>query len=640
MKKKILIGCFISSFLISQGQINIGPDIIICPSCFVSCSPEIIFEQKEDVVYISPLNNQIAIVGNNARDIPFAQTSGVFITNDGGNTWLENYNVSQVSGDPIVSIDNNGQFYFGGLTNRVGVFKFDQTDLSNPLLWNSQLIDADGTSDKPHLWIDNYSGSNKIYYGYSRTYATSITQVVIKRTDINNFNTWSPEVIVSNTVSGTYANVGINICTGPQGQVYAVWAIYDLPFNNTFGTKDEDGLGFAKLDAVNFQIQTASRLPINTRGTRGSGVINGSGVLDGNEIVSMPTMATNQQNGHLYIVWTNIGVPGTNTGDPDIYFIKSIDEGVTWSAPVRVNQDTPNNNKNQFYATISCDPNTGVIAVGYLDSRDNHPLRDYYVSLSNDDGQNWHDYRVSDASFDNTAGRSNDYTWVDVKNNYVIPVWNENILDPTCLVNYNNAFTSAFTIACPNDISSILCNLNENTSQFYRASNSITVAGNPTSCYYNILATGGNVAFQAGNNIKFAEGFHAENGCTMHAYINTNCNLVGSFSNGSGQRVTHTNNTSSVSNRQNNNEVKNFRVYPNPAQNKIYLTFNLQQEGQTIVTLNDVSGKEITILNKYLDNGFYKTEIDLTENNLNPGIYFLKLSTNHEVKSIKFAKLK
>jgi hypothetical protein len=42
--------------------------------------------------------------------------------------------------------------------------------------------------------------------------------------------------------------------------------------------------------------------------------------------------------GSIYIVWTNIGVPGVNTGnDIDVYMVRSSDEGESWSAPIRVN---------------------------------------------------------------------------------------------------------------------------------------------------------------------------------------------------------------------------------------------------------------------------------------------------------------
>ncbi|MBL0050606.1 MAG: hypothetical protein IPP29_03320 [Bacteroidetes bacterium] len=184
----------------------------------------------------------------------------------------------------------------------------------------------------------------------------------------------------------------------------------------------------------------------------------------------------------------------------------------------KVNQDIISNNKNQYFPTIACDPITGNIAIGYLDSRDNHPQENYYVSLSADEGQSWYDYQVSDASFVSTSGTANDYTWLDIKNNYIVPVWNENILDPSCTVPvyYDNAFTSPFSIACTTDVNN-LCNINESGSQFFKASNTISVAGNPSNCYYNILASGGNVAFQAGNNVKLAEGFHSEYG--KHAFI-------------------------------------------------------------------------------------------------------------------------
>src|SRR5436190_8051471 len=50
--------------------------------------------------------------------------------------------------------------------------------------------------------------------------------------------------------------------------------------------------------------------------------------------------------------------------DPmDIHFIRSTDGGATWSAPVRVNNDTPGNRAFQWFGTMSVAPNGRIDAV-------------------------------------------------------------------------------------------------------------------------------------------------------------------------------------------------------------------------------------------------------------------------------------
>ena len=82
----------------------------------------------------------------------------------------------------------------------------------------------------------------------------------------------------------------------------------------------------------------ATRVVNNIKGIRNSATSKNQ------RVNSFPSMAVDisggPNNGDIYIVWTNIGVPGTNTGsDRDIYMARSTDGGSTWDTPVRVNQD-------------------------------------------------------------------------------------------------------------------------------------------------------------------------------------------------------------------------------------------------------------------------------------------------------------
>jgi hypothetical protein len=71
--------------------------------------------------------------------------------------------------------------------------------------------------------------------------------------------------------------------------------------------------------------------------------------------------------GSIYIVWTNIGVPGVNTGnDIDVYMIRSSDEGESWSAPIRVNQDASGQGNEHYFPWITCDPENSALSVVFL----------------------------------------------------------------------------------------------------------------------------------------------------------------------------------------------------------------------------------------------------------------------------------
>src|SRR5262249_8240295 len=144
---------------------------------------------------------------------------------------------------------------------------------------------------------------------------------------------------------------GVNLQTAPNGEVYATWAIY------TFGS-DEDAIGFAKSVDGGVSWQPARSIQTGIRGIR----VTGLGGAKTMRVNSFPSMTVNQQTGQISIVWTNVGVPGVNSGDPDVYMINSTDGGGTWSTPRRVNQDAQANGKDQWFPWIACDPTTGILS--------------------------------------------------------------------------------------------------------------------------------------------------------------------------------------------------------------------------------------------------------------------------------------
>src|SRR5205823_9711877 len=69
--------------------------------------------------------------------------------------------------------------------------------------------------------------------------------------------------------------------------------------------------------------------------------------------------------GRLYLVYTEETVNENN--DLDIMLRFSDDNGGTWSAPIRVNDDPPG--RSQFLPRIAVDDTTGNISICWLDAR-------------------------------------------------------------------------------------------------------------------------------------------------------------------------------------------------------------------------------------------------------------------------------
>jgi hypothetical protein len=96
-------------------------------------------------------------------------------------------------------------------------------------------------------------------------------------------------------------------------------------------------------------------------------------------------------NGDIYLVWRN----KDGTDYADILFRKSTDGGVTWTDPVRVNDD-PEGDARQEYPSIAVGSN-GYIYVAWSDNRD--VVHHIYFARSTDGGQSFElNVRVSDSS--------------------------------------------------------------------------------------------------------------------------------------------------------------------------------------------------------------------------------------------------
>lgn len=391
--------------------------------------------QSENSIFVDPNNPAALLNSNNSTPKPASTVYGAndFMSEDSGNTWDGEIGGAGGgnSGDPSTAIGLNGWYYVGYIHSSGGQGVSYSTDKGNswtPVLvapapsgWSSLL-------DKNHMWIDNSMSSpheGNLYDAWTNFGGSNNNQIEISRST-NKGLSWSSAVNISSAVNAGSHNQGVNIHTGPNGEVYAIWAIYDgFP-------QDEKAIGMAKSMDGGATWLPATRVITNIRGIRSSETNKNMRV---NAFPSMAVDISDSQNrGAIYVVWTNIGTPGINTGsDMDIYMAKSMDGGNTWAEPIRVNQDAPGLGKQHYFPWITCDATNGNLSVIYYDDRNvaSNQL-EVFVSTSNDGGASWEDLKVSDVSFtpqpiQGLADRYfGDYLGIHSHGRWVYPVWTDN----------------------------------------------------------------------------------------------------------------------------------------------------------------------------------------------------------------------
>ncbi len=391
--------------------------------------------QSENSIFVNPNNNQALLQSNNSTPNPVSGIYGAngFLSTDAGSTWGGSVQGAggENSGDPATAIGLNGWYYVGYIHSNGGQgvsYSSNQGATWTPVLVAPSPGGFGSLLDKNHMWIDNsptspYSGY--LYDAWTNFGGSNDANIEINRSSDQGL-TWSTPVNISSAINAGSHNQGVNLQTGPNGEVYAIWAIYDG------WPTDESAIGMAKSLNGGATWQTATRIINNIRGIRTSGI---SKTMRVNSFPSMTVDISNSGNrGTLYVTWANIGTPGINTGsDIDVYLSKSTDQGLTWSTPTKVNQDAPGAGKQHYFPWVACDPANGNLSIVYYDDR-NVPSNqcEVYVSNSTDGGASWEDVKVSDVSFtpqsipglaDNYFG---DYLAINANNRWVYPAWTDN----------------------------------------------------------------------------------------------------------------------------------------------------------------------------------------------------------------------
>lgn len=437
----------------NKGLVDYNPDVEVQTAIFTGSkimarsvttidSPdvpvtEISSTQSENSVFVNPLDETNLLNSNNSTNssVDTAYGANALFSFNAGTTWdgdIEGPGVNN-GGDPAATIGLNGRWYVNFINNAWGMGVSYSDDGGESWTVRQAAANPGVIADKNHMWIDNnptspYEGN--LYVAWTNAGGLYDAEIGFS-VSTDGGDIWTVNEDISSDVNAGSHNQGVNLSTGPNGEVYAVWAIYD---SWPSGGSDESAIGMTASFDGGVTWEPARRIISNIRGIRATGTSKNMRV--NSFPVATVDNSNGADNGAIYVTWSNIGTPGINTGDNiDVYIIKSTNHGNTWSNPLKVNNDETGLGKQHFFPWITCDPTNGILSMIYYDDRNVDTAQcEVYCTNSVDGGSSWEEFKVSDVSFtpapipglvDKYMG---DYLGIHAKNGMVYPIWTDNRL--------------------------------------------------------------------------------------------------------------------------------------------------------------------------------------------------------------------
>lgn len=410
--------------------------IILLLFLSISCQEDIpsgITQDKVKIVRVSATSaqdyqpNEVMIAINPADPnhlIAAANRKYLFTSTDGGHTWWQQEMSSShgVLCDPCLDFDNAGNAYYAHLSHAPDVQLADRMVVQRQSYKTSYWNDGTGfcqngkQHDREWICVDRSgTGSDgNIYVTWTQVdsfFDTSedCESVILCASSNDGGESFNSPVIVSD-IPGDCSDLdgtvqGAKGAIGPNGELYVCWssgenAIY-------FDKSLDNGQNFGNDILI-------------TEQAGGWAQDNIPGVYRNDGCPSLVCNLTESSTrGTLYVVWSDLR---NGEDDTDIFISKSTDQGSTWSAAVRVNND--NSQRHQFIPAFTIDQSTGYLYVVYYDRSETEGNRtDVILARSTDGGESFQMIKLNTYSFDPEGMFLGDYIGITAMNGKVYPVW-------------------------------------------------------------------------------------------------------------------------------------------------------------------------------------------------------------------------
>ena len=378
--------------------------------------------QAESFVNVNPTNtNQLVATSNtNAASIFRAYST------DGGATWTRGTVATGVACcDGQAAWDTFGNLflvYINNSVNQINVIL--STD--GGATFGAPVTAGTGSIDQPSIAV----GNGSVWVDWNQG-----GSMVARGAPVTGLGTWGPFNAQQAIPSATGSFGGIAVGPGPNGGKVIV--TYQSPTGGQgpatiFANVDADGLGAGGFGA---------RITVSATNVGGFDFIPAQNGRSIDAEAGLVWDATGGPfNDRIYLVYTDETVNENN--DTEILMRTSTDNGATWSAPVRVNDDATT--RSQFLPYVTLDSTTGTVAVGFHDCRNDNGVpgpggtnmipnddAEYFGTFTTDGGATWAPNRRLSGGFSNAAAANNgvdygDYVGLDAHAGKLYAMWADN----------------------------------------------------------------------------------------------------------------------------------------------------------------------------------------------------------------------
>ena len=342
--------------------------------------------QAEGTIAVNPTNPLEVFAATNPPATTF------FRSVDGGATWIAaGAGIGASCCDEVASWDDFGNLFLVNINaalNAIVLYLSTDGGANFTLL---QTIDTGNNIDQPAV----RTGAASVWVTWNNGGIKARGAAVAGLGAVGAFN-------AIQSAPGTSGQFG-DIAIGPNGEVVVVYQESNSPCPcRIFANTDADGLGpggcGAQVTVTSMNVNTFDSIPPQSARTVDS------------EANLAWDRSGGPHNGRLYLAYTDETPDESN--NTDIFVRHSDDNGATWSARIRVNDDATTTS--QFLPNISLDQTNGFLAVTWHDARGdtvNDNLTEFWGAASDDGGVTFlANFKISAGkSNENTAGSSTDY---------------------------------------------------------------------------------------------------------------------------------------------------------------------------------------------------------------------------------------